>query len=170
MYPDPDSQNKQLPDTLNEKVDLLLRREIEARLLAYMITALSAEFRREKVIAIVKETIIAIAREQGITLAQSMRGCGSVEFLESLKSWQKDDALQMDILEQSDEHLDFNVTCCRYAEMYQALGIPELGTVLSCNRDFALIKGFNPKANLERSQTIMEGAPYCDFRFRFPKD
>jgi hypothetical protein len=35
-------------------------------------------------------------------------------------------------------------------------------------RDFALVEGFNPKINLTRTQTIMEGADYCDFRFTMP--
>jgi hypothetical protein len=50
--------------------------------------------------------------------------------------------------------------------MYRALGIPEVGALLSCNRDFALIEGFNPDVELERTQTIMQGATHCDFRFR----
>ena len=37
--------------------------------------------------------------------------------------------------------------------------------MLSCNRDFALIEGFNPTVKLERTQTIMEGATHCDFRY-----
>jgi hypothetical protein len=49
--------------------------------------------------------------------------------------------------------------------MYRALGVPELGALLSCNRDFALIQGFNPDVELRRTQTIMEGAPHCDFRY-----
>jgi hypothetical protein len=54
----------------------------------------------------------------------------------------------------------------RYAEMYRALGVPELGALLSCNRDFALGEGFNPEMTLTRTQTIMEGAPFCDFRYK----
>jgi hypothetical protein len=68
-------------------------------------------------------------------------------------------------LEQTGNRFAFNVTRCRYAEMYRALGIPELGALLSCNRDAALIAGFNPDIKLIRSQTIMEGAPFCDFRY-----
>ena len=71
----------------------------------------------------------------------------------------------MDVLRQDTERFDFNVTRCRYAEMYRALGIPEVGALLSCNRDFALIEGFNSHVKLRRTQTIMEGAPHCDFRF-----
>jgi hypothetical protein len=50
--------------------------------------------------------------------------------------------------------------------MYQALGMPELGAVLSCNRDFSLVEGFNPSIQLERAQTLMQGAPCCTFRYR----
>jgi hypothetical protein len=50
--------------------------------------------------------------------------------------------------------------------MYRALGIPELGAILSCGRDGALGEGFNPALRLVRTQTIMEGAPCCDFRYR----
>jgi hypothetical protein len=49
--------------------------------------------------------------------------------------------------------------------MYASLGLQELGGLLSCNRDYALIEGFNPSIKLTRTQTIMEGAPHCDFRF-----
>lgn len=53
--------------------------------------------------------------------------------------------------------------------MYRALGVPELGALFSCNRDYALINGFNPAASLERTQTIMQGATHCDFRYDFGK-
>ncbi len=50
--------------------------------------------------------------------------------------------------------------------MYRALGLSDLGGSLSCQRDYALAQGFNPAIELTRTQTIMEGAPFCDFRFR----
>ena len=78
-----------------------------------------------------------------------------------------DDALHIEVLEQSEQAFSFNVTRCRYAEMYQALGIPELGALLSCNRDAALIQGFNLQVELTRTQTILQGAPSCDFRYVF---
>jgi hypothetical protein len=50
--------------------------------------------------------------------------------------------------------------------MYRALGLADLGASLSCQRDYALVQGFNSEIELTRTQTIMEGAPFCDFRFR----
>ncbi len=75
----------------------------------------------------------------------------------------------MEILEQSPRQLSFNVTRCRYAEMYRALGMADLGSSLSCQRDFALAEGFNPAIQLTRTQTIMGGASFCDFRFQLPE-
>ena len=57
------------------------------------------------------------------------------------------------------------MTRCRYAEMYRALGMVELGATLSCDRDGSLIAGFNPNVRFTRTQTIMAGADHCDFRF-----
>jgi hypothetical protein len=152
------------PDKLNA-IGVLTRREIEARLLAPLLEALGQEFGREKVLEVARQTVVEIARQQGAGLAQSTNGCTLAHFAATLENWKKDDALQVQVLEQSEEHFDFNVTRCRYAEMYRNLGIPELGELLSCNRDGALIEGFNPGIELTRTQTIMAGAPFCDFRY-----
>ncbi|MDB2520582.1 L-2-amino-thiazoline-4-carboxylic acid hydrolase, partial [Planktomarina temperata] len=50
---------------------------------------------------------------------------------------------------------------------YESLGIKELGATLSCNRDYALIEGFNPDATLVREKTIMSGGDCCTFRYNF---
>ena len=154
-------------DRLNA-IGVLTRREIEARILAPLLEALGNEFGRERVLEIARQTIIDVARQQGAQLAQSMGGDDLERFAASLDAWKQDDALQIDVLEQSEDRFAFNVTRCRYAEMYRLLGIPELGALLSCNRDWALIQGFNPDVRLERTQTIMEGAPFCDFRYTKP--
>jgi len=152
------------PDRLNA-VGVLTRREIEARILAPLLEALGDEFGPQRVHEIARQVVIRIASEQGSQLAQGMGGNSLEHLASSLEAWKMDDAMQIEVLEQNQERFAFNVTRCRYAEMYRALGIPELGALLSCNRDHALIQGFNPDVHLERTQTIMEGAPYCDFRY-----
>ena len=158
-------------DRLNERIGVLTRREAEARILAPLIEALGREFGRERVIEIVRAEIVEIARRQGRALAEAMGGDSLDLLAESMHAWTKGDAqggdaLEIEVLERSDDVFDYNVTRCRYAELYQALGLAELGFVFSCNRDFALIEGFNGGIELTRTQTIMQGAPYCDFRYR----
>lgn len=153
-------------DTALNEIGVLKRREIEARILAPLLEALAKEFGGERVREIAREVIVRIAREQGQKLAEAAGGNSLAHFSDSLACWKKDDALSMDVLEQSDERLSFNVTRCRYAELYRALGVPELGAILSCNRDYSLIEGFNDEVSLTRTQTIMQGASHCDFRFQ----
>jgi hypothetical protein len=152
------------PDRLNG-VGVLTRREIEARILLPMLRAFAEELGEERVLEIAKAVIVDLARQQGEELARQQGCCGLDAFAGALEDWKKDDAYVMEMLEQSDERLAFNVTRCRYAEMYRSLGVPGLGRLLSCNRDFALIRGFNPDVTLTRTQTLMEGASHCDFRF-----
>jgi hypothetical protein len=152
------------PDTLNE-IGVLKRREIEARILAPLLQAFGEQFGQEAVLALVREIILKVAREQGQELAQSLPANSLTQLAASLGAWQKDDAMQLDVLVQNEHEFAFNVTRCRYAEMYRALGLAELGVTLSCNRDAALIEGFNSQVRLSRTQTIMQGAPYCDFRY-----
>jgi L-2-amino-thiazoline-4-carboxylic acid hydrolase len=158
---DPDMNDA---DPLNA-VGVLTRREIEARILAPVIDALGQRFGRDEVVAIVRDVIVRLAREQGRAMAQARQDTSLQGFAGTLEPWTRDGALELDVREQNDERLSFDVTRCRYAEMYRALGIPELGAVLSCNRDAALIEGFNADVRLVRTQTIMQGAPCCDFRY-----
>ena len=164
-----DEQFSTPQDDLNARIGVLTRREVEARILGPVVEALSERFDRETVQQVLRDTIIGLARSQGAKMAQLMGGDSTGHFRDSLQYWTRDDALYIDVLEHDAERLSFNVTRCRYAELYQALGLAGLGVTLSCNRDFALIDGFNPQATLERTQTIMEGAPYCDFRYTFSK-
>jgi hypothetical protein len=152
------------PDTLNE-IGVLKRREIEARIIGPIVEALSKEFDRERVIEIVRETIVAIARQQGAERAAQMGEDSLLAFSNSAGDWRKGNALEIEVLEQNEERYSFNVTRCRYAEMYRSLGLAELGAVLSCNRDYSLVEGFNPDITLVREQTVMQGAPCCTFRY-----
>ena len=146
------------------------RREIEARILSPILDALGNEFGRNEVIEITRTTITQIARQQGKELAERLGTNDLESYGKAIEPWSRSGALQLRILNQDDKTLSFDVTECKYAELYRGLGIPELGSVLSCSRDAAFIEGFNASITLERTQTIMQGATFCDFRFQVSED
>lgn len=57
------------------------------------------------------------------------------------------------------------MTKCLWADLFKEMDATEIGKEWICNSDFARARAWSPKLSLERTQTIMEGAPYCDFRY-----
>ena len=150
------------------RLSLLQQREIEARIVGPLIRAFASELGEVRTLGLVRGVIADLARESGAGLAAGLGEATLTAFARGLDRWREGGALEIDLLEASSERLSFNVTRCRYAEMYRALGLADLGASLSCQRDASLIEGFNPSLSLTRTQTIMGGAPFCDFRFRAP--
>jgi hypothetical protein len=60
--------------------------------------------------------------------------------------------------------------CNRRHRMPKELGEPELGFLLVCSSDFPFAEGFGPDIKLTGTQTIMQGASHCDFRYRRQKN
>ncbi len=152
------------------KIGILTRREIEARIAGPLIKAFMKETGEERAREIVEGVILALAKESGELLRAFVGGNSLEDFAKGMDLWSQDDAVAFDIVEMTAEKITMNVTRCRYAEMYKELGMEDLGFTLSCGRDFAMVEGFNPEIKLERTQTLMEGADHCDFRFTHKKD
>ena len=72
-----------------------------------------------------------------------------------------------EMIRQDKEALEFDVTDCRFAEFFRALGEPELGALLVCATDFDIVAAGGGEVGLTRDQTLMQGAPSCTFRYRF---
>ena len=147
------------------KVTLLVRREIEAGIAVPLIKAFMEEVGREKALKIVGKVIEELAAESGRMLAKMVGGNSLEHFAKAAAVFAQGGASESEAVESGPGRLASNTTRCRYAEMYKERGWEEFGYLLSCGRDYAMIKGFNPKIKLTRTQTVMEGAPFCDFRF-----
>ena len=91
------------------------------------------------------------------------------DFADILPNWTKEEALEIEVLDEAASVMNFNVTRCRYAEMYEEMGLKDIGQLLSCSRDADFCKGYNSEIKFERTQTIMKGAKYCDFRLKLQR-
>jgi L-2-amino-thiazoline-4-carboxylic acid hydrolase len=152
----------------DQRLGILEQRRIEAAFAKGIYEELAAELGKDRAKAILSRAVVKLAKATAAEMAkEGPGGQPSLEHFIALQPlWTKGDALQIDTLHQDATRYDFNVTRCRYAEMYKEMGIAELGAVLSCNRDGAFCEGYDPKLKLERTQTIMGGATHCDFRYR----
>ena len=148
-----------------DNVPLIIRREIEALIAAPLIKAFMEEFGRERTLEVAGEAVKALARQMGGFLKMMAGGDSMEHFQKAMSLFSQGGSQEAETVEATPRKLAINITRCKYAEMYREHGLEEFGYLLSCGRDFALMEGFNPKMRFTRTQTIMEGAPFCDFRF-----
>lgn len=150
-------------------IPLLKQREIEAQMAVALIDRYAAALGRSKAITLARETIQMLAKKAGRQIADQ-RGSHSLEELSRVvrEVWAREEALHIRFHSITPERLAFDVQRCRYAELYDTLGIGDMGVHLSCCRDAAFAQGFNAAIQMQRTQTIMERAASCDFRFFLP--
>lgn len=147
---------------------LLQQREIEANVMAPFFRAFVAEVGATRAREILTDAIEHLAQQAGCAAAIAAGGTELVHLKQIIEKWCEGGALEITMLRDDAEALEFNVTRCRFAEMYRRLGLEELGPILSCGRDGSMIEGFNPNIAFSRTQTIMGGFPCCDFRYHLP--
>ena len=151
------------------QMDVLDRRKVEAMILGPMLRAFQKEIGVEKTNEIARSVITVLAREQGSQFASGIGSNGLEDYASNKDAWRRHGALEVEIIESGDSKYSFDVTRCKYAEMYNELGFGDLGGIFSCTRDFEFATGFNSNVKLERTQTIMQGASHCDFRYTLDK-
>ncbi len=144
----------------------LQRRKIEGRVLIPFINACREKFgegpTRELVVAAIRSHATADGAHWAEMFGADIEGLRRV----AEELWTGGGGMDVEVIDQSVDRLDFNVTRCRYAEFYKELGLADLGSLIHCSRDHGMVEGFNDGLELARSQTIMAGASCCDFRFR----
>lgn len=150
---------------------IIERRRIEAELLKEVYETLAEHYGKDEAKQLISESVRRSSIAQAAQFAAQAQGGTSLQsFIDIQSNWTAGSALEIEPVYRDDSHFDFNVTRCRYAEMYKAMGLGEIGGLLSCNRDGSFCEGYDPKLKMTRTQTIMEGASHCDFRYRYEAD
>ena len=143
------------------------RAKIQAQVLVPLVKALQAELGAARANALVRKTLAELYRGYSVEFAKAKNETDLGKFVASaFRTYARDDALAYDVIEQTPDAYAINIKRCRYAEFYKELGEPELGFLLVCTADFAVADGFGDNVKLTRTQTIMQGADHCDFRYR----
>jgi hypothetical protein len=67
------------------------------------------------------------------------------------------------VVRASEKEVVLYVEACEWARYFRAFH-PEVGYLLACSTDEAAYWAFNSRLRLQRTHTLMEGGPVCDFR------
>jgi|APMI01.1.fsa_nt_gi hypothetical protein len=154
-----------------ETLAILEKRKIEGEILKHVFETARASHGEKAARALIAEAVRRSAIQQGERFAAAQPEGPSLEhFIETQELWTRGGALEIETIEKGPDVYAFNVTRCRYAETYRAMGLGEIGPLLSCQRDHVFCEGYDKRLKLTRTQTIMEGASHCDFRYRYVEE
>jgi len=154
---------------VDPRLSLLDKTRIQAQVLVPVLTALRKELGEEKADAIVKQALRDWSRQLfaaiGDGVEGSPRGKWAAMHTAMAEITEKDVTVEM--RRRDKDALEFDITQCRFAEFFRALGEPDLGSLLICETDFDIAAAGGGEVGFTRDQTIMQGAPSCTFRYKF---
>ena len=102
-------------------------RRIEANIIKPIYEEMVEQLGKEQAQNILGAAIEKAAIDQGKSLADGEKDGPSLRaFISLFERWKMGGALEVDVLNESDDQFDFNITRCRYAEMYQDMEMAKL--------------------------------------------
>ncbi len=151
-------------------IPLIEQVKIQAQVLVPLVKTLQAELGEERANAIVRKALGDLYRKYGEKWWRT-QGAGNLgeKMASAFDMFAAGGALDYAVVKQAPDAFEINVTECRYARFYKEIGAPELGFLLTCSADFPMAEGFGADVQLTRTQTIMQGASHCDFRYALKK-
>src|SRR6266436_4153189 len=154
---------------VDPRLSLLDKTRIQAQVLVPVLRALRSELGKEKADAIVKQALRDWSKQLFAAIGDGIEGSPRKKWaaIQAVFGEVSGREVEVEILRHDKEALDLDVTRCRFAEFFRALGEPELGALLICETDFDIASVGDGEVSLDRAQTIMQGAPSCTFRYKF---
>jgi len=139
----------------------------QASMSRYILLAkdLEKEMGRDRMLKFIEENTKSMTLRQGQNQARQSPDVSFDSFIKRLRRPELQNNLTMEIIEDSINVFEFEVTECLVAETFRAFNDLELGNAAVCVGDFTLAEGFNPKIKLIRDKTLTLGHPYCNHRY-----
>ena len=154
---------------VDPRLSLLDKTRIQAQVLVPVLRALRAELGKERADTIVRQALRDWSKQLFAAVGESIEGSPRRKWaaMQAALTEVTESEVTFEMVRHDKEALEFDVTHCRFAEFFRALGEPELGALLICATDFDIVASGGGEVGLTRDQTLMQGAPSCTFRYRF---
>jgi predicted ArsR family transcriptional regulator len=154
---------------VDPRLSLLDKTRIQAQVLVPMLRALRAELGQEKADAIARQALRDWSKALFAAIGESVEGSARRKWatMHTALAEVTEREVTVEMRRHDEAALEFDVTHCRFAEFFRALGEPELGALLVCATDFDIVAAGGSEVSLRRDQTLMQGAPSCTFRYAF---
>jgi hypothetical protein len=157
---------------LNFEISIMDELKFEVGVLVPVLKELRKEFGEERVNRIALEALRERMREFYRRFAETLPGSPreKYETLGKINGPRIGNDVDFQPIKSEPGLQEVNITGCRFADYMRKIGEPELGHALLCYGDDCIAAVAWPEIKFTRTQTIMEGANYCDFRYKINFD
>ena len=143
------------------RVSVLEAIKIQARVLIPVVKALEVELGKERAHQLVRDAIAEnyasfVASRSQARNTHPADGSGASQSF----------PVESEEVENTPDAFGINMVSCQFADYFRGIGEPEIGALMTCGVDFAVERTLRPDWSFERTQTRMQGASFCDFRWR----
>jgi hypothetical protein len=73
--------------------------------------------------------------------------------------------LEAEIVEQTADSFEYRVKRCLWAKVFRESNAADIGYAMICYPDYAVARSLNPKLELVRTKTLMQGDDSCGLRY-----
>jgi hypothetical protein len=154
---------------VNPDISLLDKTRIQAQVLVPVMRAMRDEIGRDKADALVRGALREWSKQLFAGIAEGIEGSPGRKFakMNTALAEVTEREVTFDMHRDDREAREFDITSCRFAEFFRALGEPELGALLVCSTDIDIADAGGSAVSFSRDQTLMQGGSCCTFRYRF---
>lgn len=151
-------------DHIDKKNRILDATKIQARIVIPIVRELEKELGKERA-----HSLVGSAIANSYVQWRDKRGFESDSHPESEQDNSPDFPVEREVVQSTPDSYGHNITGCAFAAYFRSIGEPEIGALMTCGVDFAAEAHMRPNWKFSRTQTLMEGAPHCDFRWEHKK-
>jgi predicted ArsR family transcriptional regulator len=154
---------------VDPRLSLLDKTRIQAQVLVPLLRALRVQLGKERADAITRNALRDWSKQLFAAVGDSVEGSPRRKWaaMHTALAEITEREVTAEMHRHDAEALEFDITQCRFASFFRALGEPELGALLICATDFDIVAAGGGEVSLTREQTLMQGAPSCTFRYQF---
>ena len=151
------------------KLSLLEKTRIQAQVLVPLLRGLRTELGAERANAVVRDALRDWSKQLFAGIGEAIEGRPKKKWaaMHAAMAAVTEQDVTYELLRQDKEALELDITQCRFAEFFRALGEPELGALLVCDADFDIAAAGDGEVSFTREQTLMKGGSRCTFRYKF---
>jgi hypothetical protein len=154
---------------VNPDISLLDKTRIQAQVLVPVMRAMRDEIGRDKADALVRGALREWSKQIFADIGKGIEGSPGRKFakMNTALAEVTEREVTFDMHRDDRQAREFDITSCRFAEFFRALGEPELGALLVCSTDIDIADAGGGAVSFSRDQTLMQGGSCCTFRYRF---